>query len=95
VCNTWFETNYKYRINNNQLFEELDKNTNVWGGLITGFNIITDNHNENAETKEHAFLKMNRYFSITDDKTDFIKSVEICEWAKLNNLKVNASRLLI
>jgi hypothetical protein len=64
-------------------------------GSYHGFNIITDNHNENAETKEHAFLKMfNRYFSITDDKTDFIKSVEICEWAKLNNLKVNASKTI-
>jgi P4 family phage/plasmid primase-like protien len=95
VCNTWFETNYKYRINNNQLFEELDKKYECLRGSYHGFNIITDNHNENAETKEHAFLKMfNRYFSITDDKTDFIKSVEICEWAKLNNLKVNASKTI-
>jgi hypothetical protein len=42
-------------INNNQLFE-LDKKYECLGGSYHGFNIITDNHNENRDEK-NAFLK--------------------------------------
>lgn len=95
VCNQWFETNYKFRINNSLLFEELDKTYECLRGSYHGFNIITDNISENIETKEQTFIKQfKRQFSITNDKNDFIKSVEICEWAKMKSLKVNTSKAI-
>lgn len=94
ACSEWFETNYKYRINNKQLFDLLDKDYEYLNGSYNGIKMINNSTSKQIiTTKEETFLIMfNKRFEITRDSIHHLKSTRICEWAKTSCLKVDSSK---
>lgn len=97
-ANTWFEENYKYKIPNKELYERLaEKYDCNKSGVFSGFTLKTCTFDvETIElSKEEVFTnEFCKHFEITGDKTDFMPSINISEWAKVRNLKINASKTI-
>jgi P4 family phage/plasmid primase-like protien len=95
-CSEWFEMNYKYRINNKNLFEILDKDYECINGSYYGIKIIDDDVDSSiVKTKEETFLAMfEEHFDVTNDSSHLLRSTRICEWAKTLGLKVDSSKAI-
>ncbi len=94
-CNNWFELNYKYKINNKELFSVLDETYDSNSKDYFGLRFIDDCDvtMTRPQSKEELFLEeFNKDFEVTRNKEDFIRSISINEWAKLKGLKVNTSK---
>ena len=92
VCSDWFETNYRYRINNRILFDELDKIYECISGNYYGLKLNCGDEKIVILTKEQIFIEaFNKRFEVTRFACDYINSKRICEWAKESNLKVDTS----
>ena len=96
-CNEWFEMNYRYRINNKQLFDILDQSYDSKGNTYYGLKLINSFNNEakQPKTREECFIEdFDRYFEVTHNSEDFIKSIRISEWAKIRGLKLDTSKTI-
>ena len=96
-CNEWFEMNYKFKINNKQLFEILDQSYDSKGNFYYGLKLINSFNDEakQPKTREECFIEdFDRYFEVTHNSEDFIKSIRISEWAKIRGLKLDTSKTI-
>jgi P4 family phage/plasmid primase-like protien len=96
-CDEWFKTNYKYTINNREVFETLERDYDLIGGFYRGFKLKLKfgEFEETKRPREDVFCELfDRYFEITNNKKDFIKSIRISEWAKVHNLLLNTSKTI-
>jgi len=97
-ANTWFEENYKYKIPNKELYERLaEKYDCNKSGVYSGFTLKNCAFEPDAVelSKEEVFTnEFRKYFEITGDKKDFMPSINISEWAKVRNLKINTSKTI-
>ena len=95
ACKDWFETNYKYKINNKELFEILDekfdKSNNTYYGIKLNYNLLTVDKKP-ADRFEIFAGEFEKHFEVTNDKLDCIRSIRITEWAKLKGLVVSSSK---
>jgi len=95
-ANTWFEENYKYKIPNKELYERLaEKYDCNKSGVYSGFTLKDCAFENDAVelSKEEVFTnEFRKYFEITGDKKDFMPSINISEWAKVRNLKINGAK---
>jgi len=98
-ANNWFEENFKYKISNRELFKRLDKKYQCSkSGIYKGFTLkacLTNGLEEDDLTDEDVFTNaFVKYYEITGDKKDFIPSINISGWARVNNLKINTSKAI-
>jgi len=94
-ANTWFEENFKYKIQNRELLTRIEKTYPCSkSGVFKGFILKMFVNEDIVElTNEEVFVnEFGRYYEITGDKTDFIPSINISEWAKNHNLKINTAK---
>jgi phage/plasmid-associated DNA primase len=93
----WFMNMYKYPINNKEVFDHLEKNLgyDCTGTYVFGLKIrIVDEDDASVETNHDELLaeQFKCDFEVTRNPEDFVKTIEILEWAKLQNLQVQNSR---
>jgi P4 family phage/plasmid primase-like protien len=95
IADAWNEENYKYKIPNKELYARLDKTYSCSkSGMYKGFTLKSCLNNEdeielsNEDVFTNEFVKC---YEITGDKNDFIPSINISGWAKINNLKITTS----
>lgn len=97
-ANTWFEENYKYKIPNKELYERLaEKYDCNKSGVYSGFtlkNCVFESDVVELSKEEVFTNEFRKYFEITGDKKDFMPSINISEWAKVRNLKINGAKTI-
>jgi P4 family phage/plasmid primase-like protien len=97
-ANMWFEENYKYKTSNKEIYERLSiKYDCNKSGVYSGFDLknCLPETKIVEPTKEQVFItEFRKYFEITDNKNDFIPSINISEWAKIHNLQVNSAKTI-
>ena len=95
-CNNWFELNFKYKINNKELFSILDETYDSNSKDYFGLKFIDDSDDSQTmqpKSKEEIFVEeFNKAFVVTGNKQDWIKTINISEWVKLKGLKINTSK---
>ena len=88
----WFETNYRYRISNMLIFEELDKLYECCGEFYYGIK-INYGLGQKMITRDEIFInEFNNNFTITNNSKDYLKATRFLEWAKENSMKVSSSK---